>query len=351
MEQVNQKELGSFLTEYLSVGLRRALFLHSNAGLAKSAIVKQVADSIGLELIDRRLSLMEPIDLIGFPYRDGEVTRYSRPSWLPMDGNGILFLDEFNLASTPVQSASYELILDRRIGDYRLPDGWVVMAAGNFAGSGCNTTKMSKALANRFIHLEVVKDKESWADWARGSDIVNAKFIRSEPLPVQEHNGIHGMVLNFMEFRPELLHVFDAKSTDLAWPSYRTWEYVSEILHANISERNTIIGIKGSIGMGTGIEFVSFLKNRSKIPSSKEILSNPMGCKIPIEIDVMYALMGMIGQAIKKSKKSDLEAFCCYVNRLPREFQVVFYKQTLISNPAIENTNAWKEHLVMAGKI
>jgi MoxR-like ATPase len=131
-------------------------FLWGPPGVGKSSIVRKIAGDRGLHLLDVRASLLDPTDLRGLPYVADDRARWSPPSFLPHDpdSQGLLFFDELNAAPPLVQASLYQLTLDRRVGEYELPAGWSIVAAGNRAEDGSVTYRMPAALANRFIHLE-----------------------------------------------------------------------------------------------------------------------------------------------------------------------------------------------------
>src|SRR5574343_77497 len=183
---------------------KRPVFLWGPPGIGKSDIVRSVAAEMKIELRDVRLSMLDPVDLRGFPTVSGTGKAKSMawvpPSFLPTKGSGILFLDELNNAPQAVQAAAYQLILDRRLGDYELPPGWAVIGAGNRAGDRAVVHTMSTALRNRFVHIDVEVDVDEWYFWA----------IK---------NGISDVTRGFIKFRPNLLHNFDPASTARALPS------------------------------------------------------------------------------------------------------------------------------------
>ena len=179
---------------------QRPVFLWGAPGVGKSDVVGQIATDLKLELRDVRLSLLDPIDLKGFPVVD---TAKKQMKWLPADflptkGRGLLFLDEMNSAPQSVQAAAYQLILNRKIGDYKLPDGWAVLAAGNRSSDRSVVHAMPAALANRFVHLDFDIDVNDWNYWAMT-------------------NGMHDDLRAFIQFRPNLLHSFDAASNPRRW--------------------------------------------------------------------------------------------------------------------------------------
>src|SRR5574338_450522 len=133
-------------------------------GVGKSQIIAQIAAAHGVRLIDIRLSQMEPTDLRGVPFRKGDTVEWSVPALLPdaarHGARGILFLDEITAAPPTVTAAAYQLILDRRLGEYRVPDGWVIFAAGNRYGDRGVSYVMPAPLANRFTHYETEPEPE-----------------------------------------------------------------------------------------------------------------------------------------------------------------------------------------------
>ncbi|WP_216601340.1 ATP-binding protein [Vreelandella azerica] len=165
------------------------LMLWGAPGVGKSTVVRQVTEQEGIGFIDIRLAQREPVDLRGLPVPDTErgVVDWLLAGEWPRDpeSRGIVLFDELTAADRSLQVAAYELILDRRLGDlYRLPPGWLVVAAGNRSTDRAVAQTFSSALANRFCHLNLEPDLESWTRWARGQ-------------------GLHPDVIAFLRFRPE----------------------------------------------------------------------------------------------------------------------------------------------------
>jgi MoxR-like ATPase len=148
--------------------IQKPAFVWGPPGVGKSQVVAQVAALLGIRLIDIRAVLLDPVDLRGLPTVEQGRAAWAIPAFLPEDGAGILFLDELNAAPPLVQAACYQLVLDRALGEYRLPDGWAVFAAGNREGDRAVTSRMSSALANRFVHLVFEPDLDDWSQWAMG---------------------------------------------------------------------------------------------------------------------------------------------------------------------------------------
>jgi hypothetical protein len=207
-------------------------------------------------------------------------TQWAAPNFLPIperDGEkGLLFLDEITSADGQVQAAAYQLVLDRRLGDYELPKGWMVVAAGNRPEDRAVVKDMSSALANRFCHFEVEHDLQDWIDWAFAAKV--------DPRVISYHRWKEG----------SSLYKFDPTSNDKAFPTPRTWERVSDALRnkEGIIPTDTI---QGCIGIGEGIEFEAFCDLRAHIPNPDTILQAACKGEKPKLPD--------LGQEIKMKKK------------------------------------------------
>jgi MoxR-like ATPase len=170
-------------------------FLWGAPGIGKSSIIKQIASEKDIGFIDLRLALMDPTDLKGIPFYDKEshTALWAPPAFLPKSGEGILFLDELNTAAPSVQASAYQLILDRRVGEYELPEGWAIVAAGNRESDRGVTYRMPSPLANRFVHFEMEVDVDDWRYWAYKKEIDDR-------------------VISYISYKTEHLFTFDAKS-------------------------------------------------------------------------------------------------------------------------------------------
>lgn len=270
---------------------RTPIFIWGAPGVGKSAAVKQAADELGIQFIDLRLGLLDPVDLRGVPKVEKREEEFwciwSRPEFLPKDGDGILFLDELNVAVPSVQASAYQLVLDRAIGQHKLGDGWYIVAAGNRETDAAVTYRMPSPLRSRFIHINFDVNVDDWIVWAL-------------------NQGIHESVIAFISYRPDLLLRFDPKSKEVNYPCPRTWEFVSRVLysrHDGIYETLT-----GCIGEGAATEFLEFVKIRDKMPDVDKILDGSL-TKLPLYSDteklgihhcIISAILSRI--ALKKNK-------------------------------------------------
>lgn len=292
------------------------LLVHGAPGIGKSQIVKQVAEELGIGFIDVRLAEMDAVDIRGLPSVDGEKhsMTWNPPDFWPRDpkSKGILFLDELVSCDRSIQVAAYELILDRKLGDiYKVPDGWYICAAGNRTEDRAVAMSMSSALANRFMHVELTEDCDSWVKWAIGE-------------------GINPAVVGFIRYRPEVLHNMDGENLEYGWPSPRSWEKVShmvDILERTNAKAPTVKKIVfGLVGPGAGGEFLEFYKNRAVYENILDMMldeSKPV--VIPDKADQQYAMeSAMVYHLWRGKDEADQEkriaGFFRIATKLPSNF-------------------------------
>lgn len=256
-------ELEHELRQMVAKEIRCSVMIWGPPGVGKSSIVAQIAADGGIGLVDLRLSQLAPTDLRGLPVaEDGRSTWYP-PNFLPQDGKGVLFLDEINMAPPAMQGVAQQLILDRRIGDYVVPEGWYVWAAGNRKIDRAAVFDMPSALANRFLHYEVEPEITAFKDWA----------LRSE---------LSEEIIGFLLFRPNLLHKY--KPNQLAWPSPRSWQMADQLHKADLTTAP-------AVGDAVAGEFEAYCKVVKKIPDLERILSGKSKVKFPAEASARYAVV------------------------------------------------------------
>jgi hypothetical protein len=246
-----------------------SVFLWGPPGIGKSSLVKQVAEEKGIEVIDLRLSLLDAVDLRGIPSVKGDKCFWTRPPFLPDEGRGILFLDELNTASPAVQNSALQLVLDRRVGEHKLGDGWYIIAAGNRREDSSLVFQLPDPLLSRFIHFEVKVEVEEWLGWA-------------------VKNGIDERIIGFIKFRPELLlKVEPGKRQSISFPCPRAWEFCSRLILSGI---DPIMAAESSVGLGAAAEFAGFLEVYSKLPPVEKILSGEVEFPQDLEPSALCAL-------------------------------------------------------------
>lgn len=310
----------------LLAGIRKPTFVWGAPGVGKSEIVAQVAQSLAIRLIDIRAVLLDPVDLRGLPTVENGKAEWATPAFLPEDGQGILFLDELNAAPQLVQAACYQLVLDRALGEYHLPDGWSVFAAGNREGDRAVTSRMSSALANRFVHLDFQPDLDDWSVWAMGS------------------GNLRPEVVAFLRWRPELLHRFDPAQK--AFPTPRAWASVSHILDASPTRDIEFALYAGTIGDGAAIEFTGFLRVYRALPSLDGILLNPATAPVP---DEPSALCAVATGLARRATDQNFSAISQYADRLAREYGTLLVKAATARVPALAHHPAFTRWAVNNG--
>ena len=259
-----------------AIKIQRPIFLWGAPGIGKSDLVKQIGDEQGREVIDVRLSLWEPTDIKGIPYYNSveNTMTWAPPAEVPTDpdSNAILVLDELNSAAPATQAAAFQLVLNRRVGTYKLPKGVSIVAAGNRETDKGVTYRMPSPLANRFVHLELRTDFEDWHQWA-----VN--------------NRIHEQVVGYIGFAKGDLYDFDPKSSSKSFATPRSWSFVSDLLGDDDLPENTLTDlVSGAIGEGLAIKFMAHRKVAKQMPKPEDILSGKVE-KVSIkEISAMYSL-------------------------------------------------------------
>ena len=314
-------------------------FIWGPPGVGKSQVVHQVLKELKYNIIDIRLSLRDPVDLRGLPLQDvkGGSTKWLPPAELPnvaRDGDkGGLFLDEANTASLAMQSAAMGLVLDRKLGEYHLPDGWVPIAAGNRLIDKAAAQRMGTALKNRFSHLEIGVDLDSWCEHAN-----KAEF--------------HPMVVGFIRFRPDLLHIMPGTgvkgSTSIpaeanAFPTPRAWEVVCKYADASEAIRQTLVA--SVVGEGPAAEFEGFARVWARLPSINEIFTSPKSARVPPmdEPSVHFAVAAAVA---RRCNKDNFDNALIYAARLTKEFEVMIAVDAVKRDPALQKTRAFAKWAV-----
>ncbi|HHC75001.1 MAG TPA: MoxR family ATPase [Thiothrix sp.] len=266
-------------------GFHTPVMLWGPPGVGKSQLVTQIGERHHVPVIDIRLSQMEPSDLRGIPFREQGLVDWAIPSMLPdatrHGTSGILFLDEITSAVPSVSAAAYQLILDRKLGDYQVPDGWAIFAAGNRQGDRGVTYTMPAPLANRFSHFEIELNLDDWVAWAYQAEIDER-------------------IIAFLRFRPELLFDFDPAHNPVAFPSPRSWEFAHRGLQKFMNHPRLLLGtLQACVGDAAGIELKAFVDSLDQMPDLDAILQGE-DVKCPKEIDLQYAVASaLVGRAIK----------------------------------------------------
>lgn len=305
-------------------------YLHGATGIGKSTVVKDYCDDNELEIMDVRASQLDPVDARGVPIADHErkKTVWYPPDFLPTEGRGVLFLDELNRANQDTQSALYQLILEGRVGDYVKPESWHIIAAGNREIDGCMVQPMSRALKNRFIHLEMESNYDDWHKWAH-------------------RNALNERVIAFMKHRPLALdEAAEAAKDDKgdkqdlirnanAFATPRSWEFASRILDKAFAAGKTLTDcfnmIAGAIGEPMATEFVAYCDIYLELQDLDQIIANPKSFRPTKDPNKLYAICtGLAARANKSTFGSIVEV----LEKVPAEYSLWTVDDCLSRNKA-----------------
>jgi len=331
--EVTHNELKGLVKLYYKA--RRALFTWGATGCGKSQTVRQAAMEIAQELkleytedikhindpkyflvIDIRLSQCDPSDLRGIPIYDKEkmATVWLPPEMFPRQGFGIIFFDELNLAPPLVQASAYQLILDRRLGTYVVPEGFMLVAAGNRLEDRASVFEMSAPLKNRFGHCQLKEPSvEAWTRWAVDHEI-------------------DMRIIGFLNFRRTAIYGFDPKLKENAFPTPRAWQHLSELIKDIKSDQVALIQQISStqVGVGTAGELATFIRIKDKLKEMKYYLDHPDDCDLPDENtqpDLIWALITSFAEYYKDHTDANtLTKIIGVLKRMNEEYAVFTLK-------------------------
>ena len=280
-------QLTAFLERLISEELNISAMIWGAPGIGKSSIVSAAAKNSGYDFIDLRLSQLAPTDLRGLPVAihpknnvERGISKWYPPEFLPKTGKGILFLDEINMAPPAMQGVAQQLILDRKVGNYKVPEDWLIWAAGNRKEDRASVYEMPSPLNNRFLHLDVE---------------VNFSCFKSHALK----QDFAEEIISFLGFRPALLHKVNFE--EKAWPSPRSWEMASKLFKLNLP-------INVAIGDGATEEFNSFLKVYKNLPNLSQIIKgNGENIIFPKQVSRQWAtITGLTKRATKPEEVKEV---------------------------------------------
>lgn len=304
------------------------VFIHGSPGIGKSYIVNDIAKQNNLEIIDVRLSQLDAVDLRGIPSISNNQTKWMPPVFLPEDPDacGILFLDELNSAPLSVQAAIYQLVLDRKIGEYSLPKGYRIVCAGNKIDDKGIVFKLPSPLINRMVHIVLEAKYDDFKAWAIT-------------------NNIHSYIIGFLGFRPDLLSTSLSATTETnpAFCTPRAWQMLSHIISNNQDIHTIYPIIYGTIGYAAAVEFIAFIKVYKNLPNIDAILDGS-DQSIPKEPSALYALSAALVE--KYTSSIQAKHLFEYSTKLPVEFAVMLIKDLIIKDESIaevEGFDAWLE--------
>ena len=323
--------------------------LISSPGVGKSAVVKEIAVEWRLKMIDIRLTEYDPTELNGYPFilnptdpidqvKAGHVPMVTFPTEndpIPEGMQGwMIILDEFPSAPLTVQAAAYKITLDRMVGSHKLHNKCIIVTAGNKATDKAIVNRLSTAQQSRFSTLMIKVDLNTWLAWAERKNAT-------------KYGPIDFRVRSFLRWKPDLLHDFNPNHADLTFPCPRTWHFVSNLAQANKWEEityNKLPLLAGTVGHGAARQFHAFTEIYKDLPTIREIIAEPLTCRLPDEISVHHAAAGLVGHHINKSNAKPLFQF---LSRIPADLQTVTLRNAIKHNDelrAIPELLQWAAH-------
>ena len=304
-------------------------YLVSGAGIGKTTSVKDIAArrKIGCEILS--LAQYDAGELGGgpVPSPDGETMVRMRPDWMPTEGEGILFLDELPQAPVSNQNIAAQIVNERRVGPHHLPDGWVIVAAGNRMSDRAGTNNMPSHLKDRLMFLEIEADLE-------------------DTIAYYYSKRIDERICAFLRFRPEWLHKFDRDAN--ACPSPRSWERVGSIMSWGLDPVNQLEAIAGQVGRAATADFTGFLKMYESVPDIDELIANPMVADVPSDPAVLYAICAAVSSRLNTK---NVDNVIKYLERLPQqEFAAFVVKDGVNRTKELKQSKSIRDWIMKTGK-
>lgn len=307
--------------------IRQPFMLLGPPGVGKSALFQQAAKRLGIGFIDFRLIYFDPVDLRGIPMPDLETgtTRWMTPAFFPRDGEGIILMEELTSAPTATQASAYQLTHDRRLGEYVLPPGWSVMAAGNRQNDRAVANRMPSALVSRFNMQELEHNNDDFQAYAATTDLISWEICA------------------FLRTRPDCLMNFEPKTwkdnEPFACP--RTWEYLSRALLTAKGNLDLDV-MSGFVGPGAAVEFFGYRQIYNSIPTAEEIIANPTKAKVPTDPASLYAIATVMA---RKITADTADAIFTYIARLEKEYEFMFVRDAQNRNMQLVDFRAFNNWL------
>jgi hypothetical protein len=314
--------LKSTLSALIPAG--RSVAIEGAPGGGKTTIVHEVAESLGLPIVEKHMPTMLVEDFgIPYPDADGSSFSYKLPDWYPVkgkagtEGGGVLLFDDRNQANADLQKVLANIQQARNLHGAPLADGWTVVSTGNRQSDRAGANRVLSHLRNRETVLEFETHLDDSTSW------------------MIDHN-VNPMVVAFIRFRPHLLHDFDPQRD--VNPTPRSWvEGVSAVL-GKVPAEAEYECFKGAVGEGAAAEFVGFVRIYRKLPNPDAILMNPDTADVPTDPATLYALSGAIAE---RATEGNLERMVTYTSRMPAEFAVLSMSMAVRRDTDLTNTAAF----------
>jgi hypothetical protein len=326
------RQMRGYIMDIFYAGL--VPYVRSSPGMGKSSIFRSISDELNLKMIDHRLSTSDPTDLSGLPQFVNSKARFTpfdelfplEDSEIPDGKDGwMVFLDEFNAAAKPVQSASYKLILDKMVGQRKLHPNVVLGMAGNLDTDRAITNMISTAMQSRVIHLEM--------------EISFREFMEDVALKFNWDSRIIAYLNQYesklMDFRP------DHNERTFCCP--RTWEFTNKLISGRDVKDSTATLLAGTITSGVAVDFVQFCQLWTKLITVRQIVNDPRGTEVPYNNSLKWATIAHMMEKVEEDIFDDL---CTYANRFSLDFRILFYRSTMVRHPHLRKHPAFAKAMI-----
>ena len=330
MLQLNATQMAVAL--HTAFDLDEPLFLWGSPGIGKSDVVRQACEAVNGQLVDVRLAMWDSVDVRGIPTVSQGVTCWNPPAILPFEGNEafdpsrpiILFLDEILQAMPSVQSVAFQIALDRCCGEHRLMPNVRIVAASNKQSDRAGANRILTALANRFIHSELIVQLDAWSTWAWA-------------------RALNSVVVAFVRMRPDLLNTFDPAKGDVAFCTPRSWAKACRIVDTKVAPDVRYALIAGTVGEGPAAELEAFMRTWENMPNIDALLLNPKGAIVPTDPATLFAVTAALAQ---RAEKGNFDSIVTYAGRIPDEYAMRCIKDSVKRKPEVQMTKAFNQFAV-----
>lgn len=323
MKQIVSLDINEVKDFLLAVAPERPVFIWGPPGIGKSSVVEQFSEELGFECVPLLGSQLASEDLIGIPQIQDNVSRFVPPSLIVRDKDYCLFIDELNVTSAEVQKAFYSLILDKRVGEYHLPKGSIIIGAGNRAADSALVKQLPSALINRMIHIHLKVNHRIWLNWAN-------------------NNNIHPWVIEYITNRPKHLSTEIAPTNEEPFSSPRSWEAVSDGLKnlENLPNNDKLIEslLYGSLTEVHATQFKTFIKQlKYRFNVSKIIKGEEKWPTEPENRDILIFLVYSVRDYLIKELPKNYENITNDKKKLVIDVKEALKKLSYIDNEYAQN--------------
>lgn len=313
------QDLKTVITEQFAQTNEVAYLILGKPGGGKSALCLDVGRTMGFDhVFEFNASLRDPVDLLGTPRNDTEVTQWKPPADIKRleKGRNLLVLEELTDSNAAMQNALCGLIYDRRIGEVHLSPDTYIIASGNRTQDKSGANKLSTKLGNRVRIKEFDENIDDWCSWALDA-------------------GIDPVMIQFLRFKPNLLSDFDPNRS--INPTPRAWARANKV-PVKLPTDLYFDEIASDVGEGAAAEFTGFRRIYENLPNVDALLLNPAKAEVPSDPAVLYAITGAVAH---RATKDNFDRVYEYVSRLPKDFGVMLINDAVKLKPEVKTTKAF----------